>query len=118
MKTKKCLTVLLALALVLSIAVMAFATDCGHDDDTLETVYTYPDYNKTSHVKVATVYRTCNTCFEQTHYVKSQTVEAHSVSRYVYVDDYEESGETNYVYKQYCVCGYYMGQTTTTTRHH
>ena len=119
MKTKKCLTILLTLALVLSIAVMAFAAnECGHDDDTLETVYTYLYPDATAHVKVATVYRTCNTCFEQSHYVKSQTVEAHSVSRYVYVDDYEESGETYYVYDTYCICGYALGQITTQTRHH
>lgn len=118
-KKTKLLSALLALVMVLSIAVMAFAAnECGHDNyKDLGTTYSYPDYDSTTHVKVIHECKECQTCFEQISNT-TQIVESHAASRYVFVVDYEESGETYYVYKQYCVCGYYIGQLTTQTRLH
>ena len=118
-KKTKLLSALLALVMVLSIAVMAFAAnECGHDDDTTEEECTYLYLDNTYHDKIVTVYRTCNVCFEQTSYVKSRVTVAHAGTVYRYVEDYSEDGEDIYVYDRYCVCGDYIDTIHTTTRHH
>ncbi len=117
MKTKKSLTVVLVLALVLSITVMAFATDCGHADYSTETVYTYPVHDSSIHVKVTTIRRTCNTCGEQTS-TRTQVTEGHTGTVYEFLYDYSESGEDVYVYNRYCACTEFVDVFETPYRQH
>lgn len=114
MKTKKCLTILLTLALVLSIAVMAFAAEksgaalaAAHTCNVTMTqqinkVYAYK--NTTQHTYHKQTSQFCPVCGLIVNDDTSLTTGNHSHTKTA-VDSYEESGDTFYCYRYECLCG-------------
>ena len=114
MKTKKCLTILLTLALVLSIAVMAFAAEKSgaapaavHICNVIlaqevNDIYAYK--NASQHTYHRQVSQYCPSCQMIVNDDSSLTTYSHSYT-VTQLGSYEDSGETAYYCLYECRCG-------------